>query len=84
MACLFFTAMALATSTRADIDRRRRIDADRGCNLGLLAPRIRSIADAQRALAAREEGAGPALRQSLVDLAACAEAVAADLPDPTP
>jgi len=41
--------------------------------------RVRSVAAAQRAALERGEGAAPALRQSLVDLAAVAEAVAADL-----
>lgn len=70
--------MAVA-STRADVDRQRRLDAQRGSNLDLLGTRIRALAEAQRALAERQEGAGPALRQSLVDLAAVSEALADDL-----
>lgn len=74
--------MAVA-STRRDVDRQRRLDTDRGAHLGLLGPRVRAVAEAQRAITGREEGAAPALRQSLVDLAAVAEAVADDLPDST-
>lgn len=73
--------MAVATSTRQEVDRQRRLDADRGAHLGLLGVRVRAVADAQRALTVCEDGAAPALRQALVDLAAVSEAVADDLPD---
>lgn len=66
-------------STRVDIDRQRRLDADRGAHLGLLGVRVRAVAEAQRATLERQAGATPALRQSLLDLAAISEAVAADL-----
>jgi hypothetical protein len=66
-------------AVRAEIDRRRRLDADRGAHLGLLGVRVRAVAEAQRATLDRAEGAAPALRQSLVDLAAVAEALADDL-----
>jgi len=48
--------------------------------LGILGLRVRAVAGAQRATLDQAEGAAPALRASLVDLAAVAEAVAADLP----
>ena len=41
-----------------------------------------AVVEAQQALAGRELGARPALRQALVDLAAAAEAIAEDLPAP--
>jgi hypothetical protein len=40
---------------------------------------MRATVDAQRALSEREDGALPALRQSLVDLAAAAETLAGEL-----
>jgi hypothetical protein len=43
---------------------------------------MRAVLDAQRALSRREVGALPALRQSLVDLAAIAEELADELPAP--
>ena len=41
-----------------------------------------AVIGAQRAAAAGELGAGPALRQSLIDLAAISESIAAELPPP--
>lgn len=49
----------------------------------LLRARMAAVADAQAAMARRELGAGYALRQSLVDLAAIAELLAGNLPAPT-
>ena len=71
--------MPVATRTRSDIDRQRQHDAGRQQNLGLLGVRVRAIAEAQRAVGEREEGAVPALRQSIIDLAAVCEALADDL-----
>jgi hypothetical protein len=66
----------VAIATRQDIDRQRQQDRHHPQNLSLLATRFRAIIEAQRAVAERQEGALPALRQSLVDVAAAAEAVA--------
>lgn len=74
--------MAVATRTRSDIARQRRIDRLYEPNLSLLGVRVRAVAEAQRAITGREEGAAPVLRQSLVDLAAVAAELAADLPAP--
>jgi hypothetical protein len=43
-----------------------------------------AVVGAQRALAAREVGARAALRQSLLELAASGEMIAAELPAPAP
>jgi hypothetical protein len=67
-------------SIRREIDRQLAVDRDRGASLGILGLRVRAVAAAQRATLDQAEGAAPALRASLVDLAAVAEAVAADLP----
>ena len=64
---------------RTDIDRQRHHDASDAQTLALLGARVRAVAEAQRALCEREEGAAPALRQSLVDLAAISGALADDL-----
>ena len=69
----------VAVATRRDIDRQRQHDRHWPQNLSLLGVRVRAVAEAQRATLTQQEGAAPALRQSLVDLAACAEAVADDL-----
>lgn len=66
----------MAVSTRAEIDRTRIRDRLHPQNLSLLGARVRAVAEAQRAITGREEGAAPALRQSLVDLAAVAECLA--------
>lgn len=71
-------------TTRADIDRQRQHDRRRPQGLPLLGARVRAVVEAERAIGEREEGAGPALRQALVDLAAVSEALADDLPAPGP
>jgi hypothetical protein len=69
----------MAVSTRADIDRQRQHDQRWPQNLSLLGARVRAVVEAERAIGEHEEGAVPALRQSLVDLAAVSEALADDL-----
>jgi hypothetical protein len=58
-------------------------DRDFGHSRLTLHARMAAVVGAQRALAAREEGSLPALRQSLIDLAALAEGLAEQLPPPT-
>ena len=70
------------TAATRDIARQRQHDQGWPQNLSLLAARVRSVADAQRASLEHLEGALPALRQSLVDLAACAEGLADSLGPP--
>jgi hypothetical protein len=74
---------AVATVVRRDIARQQTYDRDHDGQQGALLARMAAVMDAQRALAHREQGAGYALRQSLVDLAAVAELLADDLPAPT-
>lgn len=71
--------MPVTTGTRVDVDRQRQHDRLYPQNLGLLGTRVRAVAEAQRATLERHEGAVPALRQSLIDLSAIAETLAADL-----
>jgi hypothetical protein len=66
-------------AARGDIDRQRQHDVHRPAGLPLLGARVRAVADAERAVNGHEEGAEPALRQSLIDLAAVSEALADDL-----
>ena len=66
-------------SAAREIERQRRRDRHYRPNLDLLGARLHAVVDAQRAIAAREVGAGPALRQSLIDVAAVAAALADDL-----
>jgi hypothetical protein len=73
----------VATGTRRDVEWVKRRDANFGGEQAVLYARMQAVVDAQRALRANEVGARYALRQSLVDLAAVAEAVAADLPSPS-
>ena len=72
----------MATSTRVDIDRQRRLDHQRGGGQVALLARMRAVVEAQHRLALRDPHAAYALRQSLVDLAAAAELVADELPSP--
>jgi hypothetical protein len=69
----------MVATIRRDVDRQRQHDRHHPCHLSLFATRVRAVVEAQRAVAARSEGAGPALRASLIDVAACAEALADDL-----
>ena len=50
---------------------------------GTLYPRMRAVVETNRALVAGEAGARYAYRAALIDLAAAAEATAAELPAPT-
>ena len=67
------------TSTRADIDRVRMRDDEFGATQDLLLGRMRNVIQAQRAHTCRKAGAVPSFRQSLVDLAAVAEALADEM-----
>jgi len=71
-------------AVRADITRQQSYDGKRPCPQGVLLARIRAVVDAQVAVDHREVGAAPALRQSLVDLAAAAELMAGELPSAAP
>jgi hypothetical protein len=71
-------------TVRQEIGRQRRLDRKRSLNLALIGTRVRAIAEAQRAVAADEPGALPALRQGLIDLGAACEALAGDLEPETP
>ena len=70
-------------SVRAEIDQQQTFDRPWGAYQGVIGARISAVLEAQRALAERELGAGPALRQSLVDLAAICELLADELPAPS-
>jgi len=69
--------------TRRDVERVKVRDRDFADHRNVLMARMAAAVDAQRATAAGELGARPALRQSLIDLAAAAELVAAELSAPT-
>jgi hypothetical protein len=73
----------VATATRSNVEKVKTRDRDFDGHQGTLMARMGAVVGAQRALAAREAGAAPALRQSLVDLAAIAELLADELPAPT-
>jgi hypothetical protein len=73
----------VANATRQDIARTKTRDRDFANHQNTLLARMAAVVGAQRAVAAGETGARYALRQSLVDLAASAELIAAELPAPT-
>ena len=73
-------ASVAATGTPRDVRRVKAHDRDFDAHGTVLAARMKAVLDAQRAVAERELGAGYALRQSLVDLAAVSEALADELP----
>ena len=75
-------ASVAATGTPRDVRRVKAHDRDFDAHGTVLAARMKAVLDAQRAVAERELGAGYALRQSLVDLAAVSEALADELPAP--
>ena len=77
-ACNFVTVAAID-----DVQHQRRIDRDHGGGQDLLHARMSALLDAERAVADGEDGAVPAYRQSLVDLAAAAEQLAEQLPPPS-
>jgi hypothetical protein len=66
-----------------DVQRQRRIDRDHGTGQDVLRARMDAIDGAERALADGEQGAVPAYRQALVDLAAAAAELAEQLPPPS-
>jgi hypothetical protein len=57
-------------------------DRNHNGHQGALLARMGAVIGAQQALATHAEGAKPALRQALVDLAAISELLADDLPQP--
>lgn len=71
-----------ATGTHREVERVKARDRDYEGRQATLAARMKAVVDAQRAVAQRELGAGYALRQSLVDLAAVSELLADELPAP--
>ena len=75
-------ASVATTETRRDVQRVKAHDRDFDAHGTVLTARMKAVLDAQRAVAQRELGAGYALRQSLVDLAAISEALADELPAP--
>jgi hypothetical protein len=62
-----------------EVERQKVRDRDFDGQQGALLARMAAVIAAQRAIAAGELGARPALRQSLVDLAAVSELLAEDL-----
>jgi hypothetical protein len=68
-------------NVRADIAQQRDIDENRFSPQASLNARMRAVVVAQRRLRLRA-GRRRGLRQSLIDLAAVAELIAADLPTP--
>ncbi len=73
----------VATEVRADIDRQRHLDHQRGGGQPALLARMRAVVEAQHRLALRVLTPRTHCGQSLVDLAAAAELVADELPEPT-
>jgi hypothetical protein len=70
----------VAVATRQAIDYQRLRDANRVLtSWGCLDARVRGVHEAREALAAHHVGAGPALRQALVDLASLCEQCADEL-----
>jgi hypothetical protein len=64
---------------RGDVSRAKVRDRGFDGYQGALMARMAAVVDAQRAVAAREVGARPALRGALVNLAAISELLAEDL-----
>src|SRR4051794_25590617 len=71
-----FAPTAAPSRTRRDVEHQLAHDRNRDGHQAALLARMGAVLTAQEALAAREQGAAYALRQSLVDLAAAAELVA--------
>lgn len=76
------TAVAHPEQARRDVVRQEIHDRKRGVTMGQLEARYEAVLDAVAALKSREIGAVFAERQALVDLAACAELLAAERPAP--
>jgi hypothetical protein len=72
----------VAPLTRREVEQVKTRDRDFQGHQSVLHARILAVAGAQQAVAAGEVGARYALRQSLIDLAAAAELIAAELPAP--
>ncbi|MET0306292.1 MAG: hypothetical protein ABW196_08695 [Solirubrobacterales bacterium] len=75
-------AAAMTGTADADIERQRKAEQKRPMTVDLLDTRMTAVFDAGTAVLDREDGAAPSLRQSLIDLAAVAGALADDLPPP--
>jgi hypothetical protein len=69
-------------AVRGEVEQVKCRDRDFSGHQTVLQARMLAVVGAQRALSAGEAGARYALRQSLIDLAAVAELVAAELPRP--
>lgn len=67
---------------RDDIEQQKAYDTRRAMNEDVLRARYQGTLQALDALLAEESGARWALRQSLIDLASCAELMAAEMPTP--
>ena len=73
----------MAMAAIDDVEHQRKIDRNYGTDQDLVHTRISAVLDAERAVAGGEQGALPAYRQSLVDLAAAAGQLADQLPPPS-
>jgi hypothetical protein len=71
------TVMESPEQARRDVVRQRQHDRKRGVSFRLLEVRYHALLDAAAACERRENGAVFAERQALVDLASCAELMAA-------
>jgi hypothetical protein len=67
-------------TAQRDVERQKVIDRNWSDHQGALMARMAAVVSAQQAVAVGEIGARPALRQSLIDLAAISELLADDLP----
>ena len=72
-----------ATAIRREITRQRNCDQNHGYYQDVLAARVLALADAHKGAVAGREDALYVLRQALIDVAAAAELLAAELPAPT-
>jgi hypothetical protein len=69
-------------AVHTEIQAQREADQTRAPSLPLFTTRVSAVFDAAEAHASGEEGSAEGLRQSLIDLAACSEALASQLPPP--
>lgn len=76
-------AAGRTTTADADIERQREAERKLPMTVDLLDTRVSAVLDASAATVAGEAGGQESLRQSLIDLASCAGAMADHLPPPT-
>lgn len=69
-------------TVHAEIQAQREVDQTSAPGLLLFTTRVSAVFDAAEAQASGEVGGEESLRQSLIDLAACSEALASRLPPP--